>query len=234
MLDYDKKSTDGYPYIITDEDVKTSEVIETLGILPTIHANLVICVEGKNDVSFLKNINNSVNEFKEIINLEDTDISIYEMGGSRLIDYINLNHFRESNIKEFHLYDNDVPKYKNKIDNLNQSNDGRRSGKITKLIEMENYIPIKLIEENFDCDLSMFKSEWNTFDVPKHLTNIVMQDIPDAKTREKAIKGKINSTLAKKVDAEMLKEHGVYGEIEFWFKEIRRIYDSTAAVKSHK
>lgn len=229
-----KKDLEGNPYVITDEDIKVSEVIDTLGILPTIHADLVICVEGKNDISFLKTINNSVDEFKEIINLEEANISIYEMGGSRLIDYINSNHFKNSNIKEFHLYDNDVPDYKKRINSLNESNDGRRTGRITKLSEMENYIPIKLIENHFECDLSEYKSRWKTFDIPKHLTNISMQEISNNVKRENAIKGILNSTLTQEINAELLKEHRVYEEIESWFKEIKAIYDSTAAVVGRK
>src|SRR5699024_10293092 len=39
--------------IITDQFFKMNEIAKTLGILPTIHANVVVCVEGPNDVNFI-------------------------------------------------------------------------------------------------------------------------------------------------------------------------------------
>ncbi len=84
------------PLLIRDDEIKTKKIIETLGILPTIYTRMVICLEGKHDINFLKNINESIADFKEIIDLNDSNISLFEMGGSKLIDWINLNHFRDS------------------------------------------------------------------------------------------------------------------------------------------
>ncbi|KMM38607.1 ATP-binding protein [Guptibacillus hwajinpoensis] len=224
------KDEEGCPEIVTDEKVKISEIVNTLGILPTIHSSMVICVEGPNDVNFIKNVNQCVPEFKEIIDIEQTDISIYNLGGSRLIDWINLNHFQHSNIKEFHLYDGDVEKYKELVDDMNAMNDGRRTGMITQLREMENYIPIALIEEEFNCNLSEHRSRWGNFDIPNHLKGIAMSQIRDDKKRDMAIKAKLNGQLTKKVTAEDLKENGVYSEMESWFNTIKDIYYSTAKV----
>jgi putative ATP-dependent endonuclease of OLD family len=94
------KEENGYPLVVTDEKVKIREIVQTLGILPTIHSSLVICGEGPHDVNLLKNVNKFVPEFRDMIDIEECDISIYRLGGSRLIDWINLNHFRHTNIKE--------------------------------------------------------------------------------------------------------------------------------------
>lgn len=224
------KDNAGSPSIITDEDLKIREIVNTLGILPTIHSSVVVCVEGPHDVKFLKTINKSVPEFNKIIDLENDDISIYDLGGSRLINWINLNHFQYSNIKEFHLYDGDIPKYKESVEDMNRINDGRRKGVVTSLREMENYIPPHLIEEQFGIDLSEQLIHWTNFDVPNYLKGIVMQDIKDDKKRENAIKGILNSTLTKKITADSLKQYGVYEEIEGWFKTIRDMYNTTAKV----
>ncbi|MEF3329672.1 ATP-binding protein [Oceanobacillus oncorhynchi] len=224
------KDNNGIPSIITEEEVKVREVVNTLGILPTIHASVVVCVEGPHDVNFLKYINNSVQEFKEIIDLENDDISIYDLGGSRLINWINLNHFQYSNIKEFHLYDGDIAKYKKTVEKMNGVNDGRRMGVVTSLREMENYIPPYLIEEYFEYDLSNQLINWKNIDVPNYLKGVVMQNIKDDKKRENAIKGILNSTLTKKITADSLKQHGVYEEIEIWFRTIREMYNATATV----
>ncbi|TMN21858.1 ATP-binding protein [Lentibacillus cibarius] len=224
------KDDSGNPYIITEEEIKIREVVNTLGILPTIHSSVVICVEGPHDVNFLKNINKTVPEFRDIIDLQNADISIYDLGGSRLINWINLDHFKYSNIKEFHLYDGDIPKYKESVKNMNSINDGRRKGVVTSLREMENYIPPHLIDEHFECDLSKQLINWNDFDVPNYLKGVAMQYIKNDKKRENAIKGILNSTLTQKITADSLKQHGVYEEIEGWFKTISEMYNTTAKV----
>src|SRR5690606_31976643 len=62
------------PYIIEEENLKIHEVVTTLGILPTIFTRMVICVEGQHDINFLRNINASIEEFRELIDLADLNI----------------------------------------------------------------------------------------------------------------------------------------------------------------
>ena len=219
------KDESGNPTVVTDESIKISEIINTLGILPTINSKVVVCVEGKHDCNFIRIINDTVPEFKEIIDLNTDDVRIFDIGGSKLINWINDNHFKDSGIKEFHIYDSDIPKYVKKVDELNDLNDGRRIGRVTSMLEMENYIPVKLIEEEFDCDLEKYKDNWSQFDIPEYLKNCTMMHIRDVNQRENAIKGVINSTLVKKVTAENLKEHGVFDEISGWFELIKGCLD---------
>ncbi len=210
----------GNPSIVIDESIKLKEVINTLGILPTINSKVVVCVEGEHDYNFLKYINETVPEFKEIVDLKSDDISIFELGGSKLINWINDNHFRDSGIKEFHIYDSDIPKYVEKVNELNKLKDGRRIGRVTKMLEMENYIPRGLIEEKFNCDLEKYKEIWHRFDIPEYLKQSKMTEIKDMKKRECSIKGILNKTLVKEVTADSLKEHGVFEEISEWFELI--------------
>ena len=216
-----KKNNTGNPVLITDNEIKLKEIIETLGILPTIHSKVVVCVEGKHDTNFLKNINATIAEFKDIINITSDDVRLFEVGGSKLINWINENYFRDSGIKEFHLYDSDIPKYVSLVEEMNNMMDRRRIGRVTSMREMENYIPRELIEEHFGCDLSAYKDNWSNFDVPDYLKNHEMLFIEDIAERENAIKGIINNNLAKKVTVEMLKNHGVYDEIKSWFELIK-------------
>ena len=220
-----KKDELGKPKVIIDQELKLREISATLGILPTIYSKLVICVEGPNDISFLQNINKAIPEFREMIDFECNDISIYDLGGSRLINWINKDHFKNSNTKEFHLYDGDILKYKNMIDKVNDENDGRRFGRVTKWREMENYIPIDLIEQQFKCDLKSYKDNWHEFDLPLYLKNVCMTHISDMQERENAIKLIINGSLTKKLTAQKLQEHGVYDEIKEWFEQISEIYN---------
>ncbi|MFD1863059.1 AAA family ATPase [Planococcus chinensis] len=215
------------PFIVQDEQLKIQEIVSTLGILPTVFTRMVICLEGRHDINFLKNINNSIPEFKEMIDLSHPNISLYELGGSKLIDWININHFKESNIKEFHLYDGDIKKYKDLVDKMNTDNDGRRFGIYTERREMENYIPIQLIETEFNCDLSSYINIWEEFDVSSHLEGQLVEKIKDKKSREQAVKGILNSRLAQLITTDLLIEHGVYDEMKTWFEKMKVVYEGS-------
>jgi predicted ATP-dependent endonuclease of OLD family len=220
-----KKNDDGYPEIITDEDMKINEVVKSLGILPTIHSKVVVCVEGKHDINFLIGLNNSVPELKEIVDLESDDIRLMDVKGSNLVNWINENHFRDSGIKEFHLYDGDIVKYVDKVNEMNEVNDGRRVGLTTQYREMENYIPIEILENHFKCDLSEYRANWSTFNVPDYFKSREMLQIEDVKDRENAIKGILNKGLSRKITKELLEAHGVYEEVENWFMSIKNCID---------
>jgi len=224
MISKDERNN---PSIIEEEEIKMRKIVDTLGILPTISSRMVICLEGGHDVNFIKNINNCIPEFKSIIDLSNPNISLYALGGSRLIDWVNMNHFNDSNIKEFHLYDGDIQTYKKAVDEMNVMNDGRRYGVYTSMREMENYIPIPLIEEEFGCNLSSYKKDWEQFDVPDYLFGVALQDIP-SKNRENAIKGILNARLTKQITPDLLQEHGVYNEIKDWFVKMNKIFEGTS------
>ncbi|AJO24444.1 ATP-binding protein [Weizmannia coagulans] len=225
-----QKDIEGHPQVVKNEDIKMQQITKTLGILPSIHSRVVICVEGPNDVNFIKNINKFVPEFKEIIDLENADISIYYLGGSNLKAWVNEDHFRKSNIFEFHLYDGDIPKYRDIVNTMNEKNDGRRFGVVTSLREMENYIPPRLIEEQFGVNLDEYLYMWNEFDIPEHLKKCTLPHITNMREKEKRIKQILNGCLTKKITADLLKEHGVYEEIAGWFQQIKEIYERTSGL----
>ena len=75
------------------------------------------------------------------------------MHGGILKNWIERDYLKKSNVKEIHIYDSDVKDYQKEVEKINQQNDGRRCGFITKNYEMENYIPRELVEEYFNLDL---------------------------------------------------------------------------------
>ncbi|QGM29327.1 AAA family ATPase [Bacillus sp. N3536] len=225
------KKENGNPYIVDDNNFKIKNIADSLGILPTIQSKLVICVEGELDVNFLKNINQSVDELKKIIDLESEDISILPLSGGKLVNWIDRNYLDNSNVIEFHLYDSDVKKYVDLINEINESKDGRRFGVNTSLREMENYIYPDLIEETLRIDLSKYKERWHDIDIPKILLNVSMQQIKDVKKRENSIKGILNSSVAKKITKTHLEALGVYEEVESWFLIIAELYSSHMVVE---
>lgn len=218
------KKYEGHPTIEEDHNKKILNISNSLGILPNIQSKIVICVEGENDVNFLMNLNQSIEEFKNIIDLKEKKIPIIPLSGSKLINWINKDYLKDSNVIEYHVYDSDVNDYIEKIKEINRENDGRRYGINTSRSEMENYIPPILIEEYFGICMSDFYKEWEKTDIPKHLINTCMKNIQDSKKREQAIKGILNNTLTKKITATQLEENAAYTEIESWFKTIEQLY----------
>ena len=211
------KTQEGNPIVEKNTNKKIEKIIDSLGILPSIQSKCVICVEGENDIDFLRSINEAIFEFKKIIDLKD--ISIIPMSGGKLKQWINRNYLESSNVKEFHLYDSDVAEYCELVQKMNETNDGRRIGVNTALREMENYIPLELLLE--EVDLEIEEAKWRSeIDVPKFLLDKMFLKISDLKKREIAIKGYLNKRLTKKVSSENLKNYKVYDEMESWFHKI--------------
>lgn len=232
QLIFIKKDKD-IPYVETNNEIKKSEIVKTLGILPYANSKVVLYVEGENDVSFLSNLNKNIPELNSIIDLEKEDISIIPLNGSKLIDWINKDYFEFAGVSEIYIVDNDVNEYLEKIEEINITNDHRRFGWHTSLREMENYCPIELVEDEFKIDLSKYKTTWQSLDIPKILMDICKTEINDNKQREKVIKKIINSSISKKITKSQLVANGTWDEIENWFKKISAI-NNNCIIKTTK
>lgn len=233
QLIFIKKDKKHIPYVESDDNNKTKGIAESLGILPYAKPQTVIYVEGTNDVNFLKNINQNIPELKSIVDLSAEEIPIIPLQGGRLIDWINKDYFSELPVQEIYIVDNDVKKYIELIDEINKTNDGKRFGWHTYRPEIENYISSTLIENEFKINLSKYKNEWSSIDIPKLLCSLTKQDIKDACEREKIIKNILNGNVSKKITKEILINMDCWNEVEDWFKKIKSINNGTYATKKH-
>lgn len=206
--------------IIVDNNDKIREVIKSLGILPNIQSKLVICVEGETDIMFIESIS-KLQCIKDIIDLERENISIIPMRGGNLKSWIDKNYFKDSNVKEIHIYDSDVTEYIKKVDEINKNNDGRRWGINTKRLEIENYISPKLIEQALNIQIEdEIKDTWSSVDVPK----LIMEKYGQQKRmKENNIKCLLNGRIAKMIKKEDLIDIDAYDEICEWFGMISKI-----------
>lgn len=212
---------------ISDTTEKIKGVAEELGILPYAARKTVIFVEGPNDLNFLTHLNQNIPELKAIVDLKSEDIPVIPLQGGNLTNWINLDHFRKSNLMQIYITDSDVLKYVQLIEELNRINDGRRFGWCTQRREMENYIPMELVATKFKLDLSEYADKWYSRDVPKLLTSLWKSGPKEAEARERAIKEILNGALSKQITKADLERIGAWDEIESWFKKIRSITDGT-------
>lgn len=97
--------------------------------------------------------------------------------------------------------------------------------------EIENYISPELIENEFNIELSKYKENWSTTDIPKLLVDLIKQEIKDVKIRENVIKQILNNGVSKRITKEILLKMDLWDEIENWFKKIRDINNGTYVKK---
>lgn len=217
LLELDAKIPKDYIPFVKKELPKEIILFNTTVIMKS---KLIVCVEGENDISFLKNINQNIEDLKEIIDLKENNISIMDLGGSRLKKWIDNHHLNDSNIMEIHIYDSDIGskstnQYKQYCEKVN-NRDNKSIGFLTKKRELENYIHKSLIEKEFNIDMSSI-SDWNVEDIPSFIHN------KSKNIDKKSIKNILNEKLSKQITKDLLEELDSFDEIKSWFEKIREL-----------
>lgn len=199
-------------------DNKFKLIAVTLGILPYL-SKVVVCVEGENDIIFLKNLNKNIPDFKSIIDFEEEQISIIPLIGGNLVNWVERNYLNGSNVIEIHIYDRDTnsgentEKYKTEFEKINARNDNSFCF-LTNKREMENYIPKTIIEVEYKIDCSTIEN-WDTEDI----TSFIATHKPAL--NKKTIKWKLNNDLSKLITKDHLIEMNAFEEMKNWFKKIK-------------
>lgn len=215
-----KRNENGNPVVEDCLKNKMLAIKDELGLLPYF-SKLVVCVEGPNDVNFLKNINQSIPELREIIDLEKENISIIPLTGGNLKNWVDRDYLNGSNIREFHLYDRDsnsgknTEQYKKSVDMVNRR--GNCYAVLTNKREMENYIDKSLYEEFFHKDLSDI-GNWDEVDLPSFF-------IDDKRYDEKNVKQIINGCLSRKMTKALLEKNQSWDEVRGWFEKMKEMYE---------
>lgn len=213
-----RKDINGDVIKCIDDNEKLVVISETLGLFPYFNNKVVICVEGELDVKFIMNINQSIQEYKNIIDLSNEAISIMPLHGGNLKVWVNRNYLKDSNVVEIHIYDSDIgsgnnsEQYKKQQDEINSRSNGSYCF-LTRKREMENYIHREIIEQEFNLDCSSI-SNWNEYDIPTFLVSKILKD-------QKVIKSILNGKLVKKITKQHLEELEAFEEIKEWFEKIK-------------
>lgn len=214
-----KRDVDGNPSIEDNLDNKMLAIRDELGVLPYL-SKLVVCVEGSNDVNFLLNINQNIQDLKDIIDLKKENISIIPLNGGNLKNWVDRNYLGGSNIREFHIYDRDsnsgknTEQYKHVVDTVNQREECYAV--LTNKREMENYIDKSIYESYFKKDLSNIEN-WDEENIPPYF---VKDNIDEIK-----VKQIINGSLSRKVTKELLEKNNSWNEVKGWFEKIKEMYE---------
>ena len=222
-----------------DNSAVIDKVIKTLGILPnpSDRVKVLVYMEGNNDVHALKRYSEILHQDDNAIpNLQASDYIGYVItGGSALKHYIEEHHLAGLGKPEVHIYDSDVPAYKELVEKMNTTKDGRKIGFTTTKLEMECYLHQDAIAEAYEgSEVSGVKFEEITdtkkvpYQVAEKIYSLKKDDwchLDEKKRKELADRRKniLNTTAVKKMTIDRIKEREGYEEIRLWLKTIKDI-----------
>jgi len=216
------------------EDVLRS-IANDLGVIPDNRVRVFVCVEGPNDVAFLKNMARVLLAAGESAGFEPDDmpeIVFLPLGGSTLRDWVNAHYLKPLKRPEIHIYDRGTdspPKYQAQADEVNQRNDGSTAF-LTKKREAENYLHPDAIREVLGVEVEV--SDEN--DVPEEVARAIHEQAKDVvpweqlsdekrKKKQGRAKQRLNNEVAAAMTVDRLQERNALDEIRKWFSTIKTI-----------
>lgn len=131
------------------EDDILKEIVDTLGIIPDRSVQVILMVEGPNDIEFFENITPMMlqldNTLPDLVN--DNRIALIPLGGSTLKQWAEKYYTKNFSVSEVHIYDSDgttPAHYQTTVEQINNrsSDDCAFS---THKRETENYIHVDAI-----------------------------------------------------------------------------------------
>ncbi|MEY0169835.1 ATP-binding protein [Providencia rettgeri] len=196
------------------DDGVLKNIANDLGVYPDSRASVLVCVEGPNDINFLKNIGQiyfdcGTQKVPDMQN--DPRIVFIPMGGHTLKDWVNNNYLKTLKRPEVHIYDRDVaipPQYEQEVISVNNRGDGSIAF-MTKKREMENYLHPDAINAVFDVKISI-----------DDMTDVSTEVSNKTRYKESKAKKKINKFATQKMNYQLLTESDVDGEILTWLEAI--------------
>lgn len=213
---------EGIPSIQAGADV-FGEVARTLGLIPDSRVKVLLCVEGPNDVSAFRCLSMALHlEDQSLPDLSrDERVAFMVLGGSTLKHWVNEHYLRQLNRPEAHIYDSDVGKYAESVEQVNKRTDGSWAVQ-TRKYEIENYLHSDAIREAFEVEVVVT-------DQPAGGSQAVPKAFALAYSQARGFDGvmgddKAKNKLAEKafplMTATMLRERDPDGEVESWFRRI--------------
>jgi len=152
---YVVKRDDGCSNVNAGTDV-FGEVAEALGVTPDSRVKVIVCVEGPTDIDALCCLSECASqEHAHVPNLRtDSRVAFIVLGGSTLKHWVSKNYLQGLGRPEVHIYDNDVPKYQDSVEEVN-ARDDRSWATTTLKLEIENYLHSDAIRDAFGFDLNV-------------------------------------------------------------------------------
>lgn len=216
-----------------EADDVLAKIADDLGVIPDTRVQVIVCVEGPNDVVFLKHMAKIIKEagYEEGIDLEPPEVVVIPLGGATLRDWVNKHYLKPLGIPEIHIYDrgsDTPPKYEDYVKSVNARGDGSEAF-LTQKAEAENYLHPDAIEQVFNVRVKVTDDN----DVPMEVAraeyeanggSIPWDELPNShkKRLEGKVKKRLNNDVAAVMTIEMLQERGAVEEIRKWLGAIKK------------
>lgn len=196
---------------------------EKLGMLPDNLVRALICVEGANDVRFLRHISHTLHAADgQIPDLScNPCFAIIPMNGGNLRDVVNLHLFKNFRKPEFHIYDRDDNNtYEKQAEEVNSRGDGSKAVQTSKRT-MENYIHPEAIARVTGATIDVTDDN----DVVTHMCGVLGKK----KVEVKAI---LSDEVAPAMTVTEIDERDPDGELRGWLREIAAITEKPLVKRS--
>lgn len=188
-----------------------NDLAKRLGMLPDNLVRVLVCVEGKNDIRFLKHVSHTLNAADpQLPDLScDPRFAPIPMQGCNLRDIVNLHLFKGFQKPEFHIYDRDDNNtYAQQVCEVNSRGGGSRAVQTAKRT-MENYIHPDAIERVTGQRIDVTDDN----DIVSTLCN----QLRNKKAEVKAI---LSDEVASAMTTEEIDERDGQGEIRGWLRRM--------------
>lgn len=204
------------------------EVARSLGLIPDSRVKVLLCVEGPNDVTAFRCLSRALHLEDQTLPDLNTDerMAFMVLGGSTLKHWVNEHYLRQLNRPEVHIYDGDVKKYAESVQQVNQRNDGSWAVQTSKY-EIENYLHSDAMRAAFGVEVVVTDqpADGNQA-VPKAFALAYSQAMGfDGVMGDDKAKNKLAEKAFPLMTAAMLRERDPNGEVESWFRRIGQMLD---------
>ena len=240
--------TDALRYIrLVKDDIRVVEegsedvferIADELGVIPDNRVRVFVCVEGPNDVAFLKNMARILMSDGDEAGFDPDntpEIVFLPLGGSTLRDWVNSHYLKSLRRPEIHIYDRDAdcpPKYQTQANKVNQRNDGSRAFLTTKR-EVENYLHPDAIRDVLGVNVQISDDS----DVPEMVARAIHEQgegavpwdqLNEEKRRKKETRAKqrLNNEVAAAMTVARLRDRNALDEIREWFRAIKAVIEN--------
>lgn len=234
-LRYIQLGSDGTREVKEGTDEVLRAIADDLGVIPDNRVRVFVCVEGPNDVEFLKNMARVLLKAGEKCGFDPDntpEVVFLPLGGSTLRDWVNNHYLKPLKRPEIHIYDGGTDyssRYQAQVEKVNQRNDGSKAF-LTKKREAENYLHPDAIREVLGVEVEV--SDEN--DVPEAVAraihnrqegNVPWEQLSDRRRKRKKdeAKKRLNTEVAAAMTVERLRERGALDEIREWFGAIKAL-----------
>lgn len=240
--------TDALRYVrLVKDDIRVVEegsedvferIADELGVIPDNRVRVFVCVEGPNDVAFLKNMARILMSDGDEAGFDPDntpEIVFLPLGGSTLRDWVNSHYLKSLRRPEIHIYDRDAdcpPKYQTQANKVNQRNDGSRAFLTTKR-EVENYLHPDAIRDVLGVNVQISDDS----DVPEMVARAIHEQgegavpwdqLNEEKRRKKETRAKqrLNNEVAAAMTVARLRDRNALDEIREWFRAIKAVIEN--------